>query len=244
MIFREAQISDISQIQVVRNSVKENTLSNPNLVTDEDCIEFITLRGKGWVCEINNEIVGFSIADLKDHNVWALFIHPAFEKQGIGKQLHKLLLDWYFNQTTNNIWLGTSSKTRAEIFYRKAGWKEIGTHGKGEIKFEMTHSDWLKISSNPILTSQSKIFAETERLILREILDTDEDAFFEMDADPEVHRYLGNNPVKTKEEIKAAIKFIRQQYIDNGIGRWALIEKSTGEFVGWGGMKLIKETRE
>jgi len=91
-------------------------------------------------------------------------------------------------------------------------------------------------------TNNMTIFAETDRLILREILDSDEDAFFEMDADPEVHKYLGNHPVKTKDEIKAAIKFIRQQYIDNGIGRWALIEKSTGEFVGWGGIKLIKET--
>ena len=38
--------------------------SDPNLVTDEDCEEFITLRGKGWACEIDNQIVGFAIADL------------------------------------------------------------------------------------------------------------------------------------------------------------------------------------
>jgi len=65
MIIREAKIEDIKQIQIVRNSVTENTLSNPNLVTDEDCKEFITVRGKGWVCEIDKEIVGFAIADLK-----------------------------------------------------------------------------------------------------------------------------------------------------------------------------------
>lgn len=141
-IFREARIEDIRQIQRVRNSVTENTLSNPNLVTDEDCKEFISLRGKGWVCEINNELVGFSIVDLKDNNIWALFLKPEFEKQGIGKQLHDLMLDWYFEQTTKNVWLGTSPHTRAELFYRKAGWTEIGTHGKGEIKFEMTYTDW------------------------------------------------------------------------------------------------------
>ena len=49
MIFREANIAGIKQIQIVRNSVKENILSDPNLVTDEDCKEFITVRGKGWV---------------------------------------------------------------------------------------------------------------------------------------------------------------------------------------------------
>jgi len=142
MIIREANIDDISQIQIVRNSVTENTLSDPNLVSDEDCKEFITLRGKGWVCEIKNEIIGFSIADLKENNIWALFIRPEFEKQGIGKQLHDIMLDWYFNQTTTSVWLGTSPNTRAEKFYRKFGRTEIGTHGKGEIKFGMTYNDW------------------------------------------------------------------------------------------------------
>lgn len=80
MTIREAKINDIKQIQIIRNSVKENTLSNPNIVTDKDCEEFITLRGKGWVCEIDNKIVGFAIADLKENNIWALFIDPLFEK--------------------------------------------------------------------------------------------------------------------------------------------------------------------
>jgi hypothetical protein len=49
MNFREAKINDISQIQVVRHAVKENVLSDPALVTDDDCMEFISVRGKGWV---------------------------------------------------------------------------------------------------------------------------------------------------------------------------------------------------
>lgn len=146
MIFREAKIDDIKQIQIVRNSVKENTLSDPDLVTDEDCIEFITVRGKGWVCEIDKKIVGFAIADLKDNNIWALFLDPEFEKKGIGQQLHKIMLDWYFAQTKNTVWLGTEFKTRAENFYRKAGWIEVGLHGKKEIKFEMTYEIWKQLN--------------------------------------------------------------------------------------------------
>lgn len=46
-------MKDIPQIQIVRNSVKENMLSNPDLVTDDDCKEFLTERGKSWVCEID-----------------------------------------------------------------------------------------------------------------------------------------------------------------------------------------------
>ncbi len=144
MTIREAKIEDIQQIQKVRNSVTENTLSNPDLVTDKDCEEFITKRGKGWVCEIDNQIVGFAIADLKENNIWALFLDPKFEKKGIGKILHKTMLDWYFMQTKKTVWLGTAFNTRAEQFYRKAGWTEVGTHGAKEIKFEMTYTDWKK----------------------------------------------------------------------------------------------------
>lgn len=142
MNIREATIADIRQIQMVRNSVTENTLSNPNMVTDDDCEEYLTIRGKGWVCEIESKIVGFSIVDVKDKNIWALFLRPEFERKGLGKKLHDIMLNWYFIQTKEKVWLGTSPNTRAEIFYRNLGWKEIGTHGKGEIKFEMSYNVW------------------------------------------------------------------------------------------------------
>ena len=86
-----------------------------------------------------------------------------------------------------------------------------------------------------------KIFAETDRLILRELVASDAEGLFAIDSDPDVHRYLGNNPVKSMEQIKDVIQFIRNQYVENGIGRWAMIEKTTHNFVGWAGLKLIKE---
>ena len=140
--FREANTDDIPQIQVIRHAVKENILSNPDLVKDEDCVEYLTKRGKGWVCEADDQLVGFAIADLADHNIWALFLKPEFEKQGIGKQLHQMMLDWYFAQTETMVWLSTSPGTRAEQFYRKCGWKETGIDGGSQIRFEMTSSDW------------------------------------------------------------------------------------------------------
>ncbi|MEO6583046.1 MAG: GNAT family N-acetyltransferase [Ferruginibacter sp.] len=143
--FREATTADIKQIQIVRNSVFENTLSNPGLVTDKDCETYLTVRGKGWICQLENDIVGFAIADLQDNNIWALFIHPHLEKKGIGRQLHNIMLNWYFEQTHKPVWLGTAFNTRAEHFYRKADWLEIGKHGEKEIKFEMTYDRWQKL---------------------------------------------------------------------------------------------------
>lgn len=85
------------------------------------------------------------------------------------------------------------------------------------------------------------IYAETARLILREIVSTDVDALFELDSDPEVHRYLGNNPVTDKSQIVAIIQNIRRQYEENGIGRWAIVSKETGNLLGWTGLKLVRE---
>jgi RimJ/RimL family protein N-acetyltransferase len=86
-----------------------------------------------------------------------------------------------------------------------------------------------------------KTFAETERFILREILPTDVEGMFALDSDPEVHIYLGNKPVTDKSQTVDVIHFIRQQYINNGIGRWAIIDKITNEFIGWSGLKFVTE---
>ena len=81
---------------------------------------------------------------------------------------------------------------------------------------------------------------ETSRLILRELQESDCEGMFALDSNPEVHKYLGNNPIKSIEQAKEIILFVRQQYIENGIGRWAVVIKETNEFAGWTGLKLEK----
>ena len=69
-----------------------------------------------------------------------LFVHPDFDRQGIGRALHDVMLDWYFSQTTEPVWLSTAPGTRAEGFYRQAGWLETGRTKSGEVRFE--RADW------------------------------------------------------------------------------------------------------
>lgn len=87
-----------------------------------------------------------------------------------------------------------------------------------------------------------KIHCETPRFILRELEETDAEGIFELDSNPVVHKYLGNNPIKTLQEAKDIIQHVRKQYLDNGIGRWAIVDKSTNEFIGWAGMKWNTNT--
>jgi ribosomal-protein-alanine N-acetyltransferase len=89
-----------------------------------------------------------------------------------------------------------------------------------------------------------KFYLETERLILREIQENDMNAMFELDSNKIVHQYLGNNPIKRKEEALKNIALIRQQYKERGIGRFATIEKESGKFIGWSGLKLNKGKKE
>jgi RimJ/RimL family protein N-acetyltransferase len=78
-----------------------------------------------------------------------------------------------------------------------------------------------------------KIITETERLIIREIETSDTDVMLELHSAPEVHRYLGNKTITNREDIIDAIKSLGQQYADFGVGRWAMIDKKTNEFIGW-----------
>lgn len=139
--FRTAEKSDISDMHIVRTSVFENMLSDPSLITPSDYELFLFHRGKGWVCESGNRIVGFAVADLQEENIWALFVHPGYEGKGIARRLQKEMLDWYFTQR-NKVWLGTAPGTRAEKFYRVSGWTESGMHGK-ELKFVLSRDEWI-----------------------------------------------------------------------------------------------------
>ena len=87
-------------------------------------------------------------------------------------------------------------------------------------------------------------YIETERLILREIQPDDADGIFELDSNAIVHKYLGNNPIHTLDEAKSIVKFIIEQYHQRGIGRFAAIEKSTGNFIGWSGLKFNTGDKE
>ena len=142
MLIREALVADIAAYMEVRLAVRENVLSSPGRVTYEDNVDYLTRRGKGWVAEIQGRIVGFAIADLQDHSIWALFVHPDFDRRGIGRALHETMLNWYFSQTDEPLWLGTAPGTRAEIFYRKAGWLNLGLSENGEAKFGMEAPVW------------------------------------------------------------------------------------------------------
>lgn len=89
-----------------------------------------------------------------------------------------------------------------------------------------------------------QIKIETKRLVLRPISESDAQDFFELDSNPEVHRFLGNQVATSIEESKDMIANILEQYQTNGIGRLAIIDKSTKAFLGWSGLKYEENLRK
>jgi GNAT superfamily N-acetyltransferase len=137
MRLRPATIEDIPAMHVVRVSVSENQLSDPNRVTAEDYRRMLQESGCGWVYESGGAVVGFGIVDLSERNIWALFVAPQHEGKGIGSALLKAMVTCGFEAGVGPLWLTTSPGTRAEGFYRKAGWQAAGITDTGELRFEL-----------------------------------------------------------------------------------------------------------
>lgn len=87
------------------------------------------------------------------------------------------------------------------------------------------------------------ITLETPRLHLRQFLPEDALVFFLLNADDEVIRYTGDRPFRSVAESLALIEGYRQ-YEDFGLGRLVMVEKSTGEVIGWCGLKYLAEEAE
>ncbi|MBC3872068.1 GNAT family N-acetyltransferase [Undibacterium sp. LX15W] len=121
----------------IRLSVRENVLSNPALVTQKMYEDYLELSGRGWVCELDGNIIGFSYAASADHSIWALFVDPNFEGLGAGKELLRLSSQWLFENGATSVKLGTSVNSRAERFYLAQGWIRGEMKTASEVSFRL-----------------------------------------------------------------------------------------------------------
>ncbi|MGI9296091.1 MAG: GNAT family N-acetyltransferase, partial [Pseudomonadales bacterium] len=90
---RQAVRSDVEGIQRVRRSVRENRLTSIT-IADEEIVYAIECSGRGWVVEIEAQIVAFAIGNATDGNIWALFVEPGYESRGYGRRLHEEMTRW------------------------------------------------------------------------------------------------------------------------------------------------------
>jgi RimJ/RimL family protein N-acetyltransferase len=74
----------------------------------------------------------------------------------------------------------------------------------------------------------------TQRLILRDITEADAQFLFELDADPEVMRYIGPRPAS---DVAAYRERIRTVHVPGQAHPWhgvrVVLDRAGGEFLGW-----------
>ncbi|MFT7771850.1 MAG: GNAT family N-acetyltransferase [Roseateles sp.] len=145
MTLRIATRADTAEIWRVRYAVTENTLT-PGRISDAELHAYLEDYGRGWVVELarapNLKIAGFAIGDGRDGNIWAMFVDPACHGQGHGRMLHDAMVDWLFSTGLQRLSLGTQPGSRADAFYRRAGWRPLHIDDHGERRFERFASDW------------------------------------------------------------------------------------------------------
>lgn len=85
---------------------------------------------------------------------------------------------------------------------------------------------------------------ETDRLLLRMIRADDLDYLASLLSDPDVVKYVGDGQPAGREEAARALESIIKHWKTHGFGRWAVVDKSTGEFIGFGGLRSLFGTPE
>ena len=133
-MIRRATESDVARIFEIRNSVRENRLNDSSRVTLDDVRWFVANPGI-FVWEQDGRVVGFSAADPRNGNIWALFVDAGYERRGIGRLLFEQACNVLRDAGCKRMWLTTAPGTRAAAFYRAAGWRVAG-RSEGDLLLE------------------------------------------------------------------------------------------------------------
>ncbi|WPZ32416.1 GNAT family N-acetyltransferase [Thalassobaculum sp. OXR-137] len=147
LTFREMEVADIAPALEMRFTTNENAITPERLerdygVTVESLIPRLSAELKGWLCESDGQVVGFSMADRSDGEVEVLAVRPGYEGFGIGRRLLELAVAWLREEGCSPIWLCATPdpNLRASAVYRHLGWHQTGRRvGEDEV-LELTGS--------------------------------------------------------------------------------------------------------
>jgi GNAT superfamily N-acetyltransferase len=135
MSLRRAIRDDLPRIAEIRHAVRENRLSRPDAIAEDEVLWFLDNPGI-WVWDEDGRVLGFSAGDTRDGWIWALFIDPEQEGRGIGRALFAKACQVVRTAGHTHLRLRTSPGTRAARFYEAQGWRVTGTLPGGEVQFE------------------------------------------------------------------------------------------------------------
>ncbi|GEM49213.1 GNAT family N-acetyltransferase [Deinococcus cellulosilyticus] len=84
---------------------------------------------------------------------------------------------------------------------------------------------------------------QTERLVLRDIRETDISDVFQLFSNPEVTRFHGTSTFMEEKQAAEFVNFVQSRYREKTGIRWAITLRDTGAFIGTVGMNSIIQHR-
>lgn len=138
--YRAAQPEDAAACVWLRGRTRENAVSPERLqslgITAQSWAEDIR-RGElpGHICSSEGQMVGYCFGSRSEGEIVVLAVLPAFEGQGIGRELlHRMSRD-LAALGHGRLFLGCSAdpQSRSYGFYRHLGWRSTGKlDGRGD----------------------------------------------------------------------------------------------------------------
>jgi GNAT superfamily N-acetyltransferase len=129
--FREITEADIPALFRVRVATHENRLSLEELkalgITEETVRDCLRGSFKGWLCEVDQQVVGFAMGDRSSGELWVIAVLPEYLGQGIGSRLLREVESWLAECGCARLWLTTDidPSLKAYSFYLQHGWVDL-----------------------------------------------------------------------------------------------------------------------
>lgn len=142
---REMELHDVPAAFFVRTSTQENALTMDELKQYYELTPTtlaLAMQGtvKGWVCEVEDKVVGFAMGDSSNAELTVIAVLSEYEGRGIGGRLLSEVENWLFSSGHSKLWLVTTpdSGFRAYNFYIAKGWVPTGEIFEEDEKFVLS----------------------------------------------------------------------------------------------------------
>lgn len=147
LTYREMTTADIEptlemRITTVENAITRHRLARNYGVTAASLAVALQQDQKGWLCEADGLVVGFTMGNRSTGEVGVLAVRPGYEGLAIGRSLLGKVVDWLRAEGCGRIWLAANPDPaiRASGFYRKLGWRPTGETRGEDVILELTEA--------------------------------------------------------------------------------------------------------
>lgn len=141
VLIRAATAEDVDTLCVIRTSVVQNHLSLEQMadlgITPQVLVDTLNTAPCAWIAEVDGQAVGFSMIDLAEGEVFAMFVLPTHENLGLGRRLMAVAEAALFERH-ERVYLVTDGReqVRANGFYQRLGWSIAGRVDGDDVRYE------------------------------------------------------------------------------------------------------------